>query len=314
MKEFFVGFNFDTLLALISCITGVVALFLGGNAYHNCKKINKSFNDKKKFGDGGTDNSQNAGRDIINNNCDSNAIATITSANFSAALNEAYKAFEIQAQNNLKIVIEAAGKIVREKRLELSGYTKIDWINIYFESAKNAADTYMQDIWARVLAKELEMPGTFGYKTLDVLKNMSKDDFFLFEKMCSVQVEHMIVRGEAYKKYGLEWIECLKLSELGLLSLKDSEWSCEIPANSTRKILLNDFDIAITNPSDVIQRIKSDVYILTYAARELLSIVPYNYSKSFLEDIVKDLKQKNTTVVEYEIQKVLVVNNRVKQE
>lgn len=82
--------------------------------------------------------------------------------------------------------------------MELSGSTKLDWINIYFESAKNAADTYMQNVWAKVLAKELESPGTFGYKTLDVLKNMFRADFILFEKMCSVQVRGAIVRGNAY--------------------------------------------------------------------------------------------------------------------
>ena len=35
--EFFQDFNFDTLLALISCIVGIIALFVGGTAYRNCK-------------------------------------------------------------------------------------------------------------------------------------------------------------------------------------------------------------------------------------------------------------------------------------
>ena len=206
MKDFFQGFSLDTLIALTSCITGIVALFLGGSAYRNCKEIKRSFNDKKKFGNNGIDNSQKAAGNIINNNCDANVIATLTSSNFSAALNEAYKRFELQYENNLKNVIEEAGKIVQEKKLELSGYTKIDWINIYFESAKNASDTYMQNVWAKVLAKELESPGTFGYKTLDVLKNMSKEDFVLFEKMCSLQIDGAIILGDAYKKIGLEWV------------------------------------------------------------------------------------------------------------
>ena len=46
---FFQGFNFDTLLSLISCVTGVVALFLGGAAYNQCRIIKNSFNDKKEF-------------------------------------------------------------------------------------------------------------------------------------------------------------------------------------------------------------------------------------------------------------------------
>lgn len=55
---------------------------------------------KGKKIDGGVDNSQKALGDIVNNNCDMNAIATLTSTNFSEALNEAYKAFELQAEKN----------------------------------------------------------------------------------------------------------------------------------------------------------------------------------------------------------------------
>ena len=65
---FFQEFNFDTLLALISCIAGVVAIFLGGAAYKNCKFIKDSFNEKKEFDDHSQDHSQHAAGDIINNN------------------------------------------------------------------------------------------------------------------------------------------------------------------------------------------------------------------------------------------------------
>lgn len=311
MKDFFVGFNFDTLLALISCVTGIVALFLGGSAYRNCKEIKNSFNDKKKFGDGGTDNSQKAAGDIINNNCDMNAIATLTSANFSTALNEAYKMFELQSEINLKNIIEETEKIIREKKLELSGYTKLDWINVYFESAKNASDIYMQDVWAKVLVGELESPGMFSYKTLDVLKNMSKEDFLLFEKMCSVQVEGVIVRGNAYKNHGLQWMNCLKLCELGLLSLDGTERTWELSGKAIQPMFLNNFTIVLKNKSDSIQKVTFEVFVLTYAARELLNIVEFVYDKSFVEDVVEDIKKYNSDKVEYEIQKVLILNAKV---
>ena len=64
---FFQGFNFDTLLALISCIAGVAALFLGGAAYNNCKIIKDSINEKKEFEDNSQDHSQHAAGDIIDN-------------------------------------------------------------------------------------------------------------------------------------------------------------------------------------------------------------------------------------------------------
>ena len=46
---FFDGFNFDTLLALISCMAAIVALFVGGKAYSKSVKNQNSLNDSKQF-------------------------------------------------------------------------------------------------------------------------------------------------------------------------------------------------------------------------------------------------------------------------
>ena len=46
---FFQGFNFDTVLAIISCITGIIALFLGYTVYKNCKVNKNTVKQKKKF-------------------------------------------------------------------------------------------------------------------------------------------------------------------------------------------------------------------------------------------------------------------------
>lgn len=89
-----IEFSFDTLLALISCITGIVALFFGGSAYKSVHNLKKSFNDKKKFGDNGVDNFKKAGGDIVEYNCDTNALAMLTAANFKTSLEQAYALFE----------------------------------------------------------------------------------------------------------------------------------------------------------------------------------------------------------------------------
>lgn len=69
---------------------------------------------------------------------------------------------------------------------------------------------------------------------------MSKEDILLFEKMCKVQLEGAIVRGDAYKKHGLEWIECLKLSEIGLLTQGlNSKYRSLIGFKTQRRILMS---------------------------------------------------------------------------
>lgn len=37
-------------------------------------------------------------------------------------------------------IINETSRIVRENKINLGAYTKIDWINVYFEKAKNTSD------------------------------------------------------------------------------------------------------------------------------------------------------------------------------
>lgn len=310
VMNFFKGFNFDTLLALISCITGIIALFLGTSAYKNYKKVKKSFNIKKKIGDEGEDNSQNAFGNIVNNyGYDTNTLSTLTNLNFSAALEKAYSLFEKQAENNLNKIIKETNKTIQDKKLELSGYTKIDWINIYFENAKNVSNNYMQKIWAKVLAKELDTPNSISFKTIDVLKNMSVEDFQLFEKMCSLVVDGGILNGEVYKKYGLSWIECIRLKELGLLSLENSIKTYTIPGKNILNLLCNeDYVIVIKNNADIAKDVKLPIFLITFVAQELLSMIGYNYNQDFLKDYINEMKKKIDNQISIELHKVVSVN------
>lgn len=296
---FFQEFNFDTLLALISCIAGVIALFLGGAAYNHCKIIKKSFNDEKNFEDESEDHSQRAGGDIINNNgiTDSQlatfttALTTLSNDNFSKAVDQAYATFRLQTDENMKHIIAEAERIVSESKWQIAGYTKIDWINIYFESAKNASDPYMQAVWAKVLAAELASPGTFSYKTLDVLKNMSADDFRLYEKMISLSYDGSIFPSKALKDY-LSWTEQLKLRELGLLSLEGSERTLTVPSHSSPTSIIKQSRLLlqIKNDTDKETEVKYPVRVITAAARELSDVASVCAYRDFFVESFKEIK------------------------
>jgi len=305
-ETFFQEFNFDTLLALISCIAGVVALFLGGTAYKNCKNIKDSFNDKKEFEDNSQDHSQRAAGDIINNNGISDAqlvtitttLATMNSTNFSQALDKAYVRFQEQCDENLKNIIDQTKQVIADNRLQISGYTKIDWIHIYLESAKNASDAYMQNVWAKVLARELAQPGSFSYKTLDVLKNMSADDFRLFEKACALSIGDLIISDSKFNGY-LSWMEKNKLSEQGLLSLSETERTYNIAAKGKRNALVacNMLVFFFHNESDVEVSAKFTGHLFTNAARELLRVASPMPNQQYFLECGKYLKGKCTKPV-----------------
>lgn len=306
VAPFFESFNFDTLLALISCIAGIVALFVGGKAYKNCKILNNSFNDTKNYSGTITDNSQRAAGNIYNQTCDATSLVALTSQNFEASLEKAYSCFERKCADNLHQIIDETNRIIRDSKISIGGYTKIDWINIYFESAKNSADEYMQQIWARVLAKELECAGSFSYKTLDVLKNLSADDFKQFELLASLQIDGYLIEGDLIKQY-ISWTQLLKLQELGLVNLAGTQKTFKI----NEKLITVDngnYVIKFHNPSKSEHDVEFQIYMLTSSGIELLKILPQIQREEYIIRAANTIKEKCQNGVTLELHKVNYIN------
>lgn len=279
-------------IEIINSIISIIALFLGGKAYANYNYIKKSFNDNKEFNDYSEDKSQKAGRDIINNNnCDFNALATMTSATFESSMKAAYSYFEERTDENMRRIMAETERLIQEHNLNIGAYTKIDWINIFFENAKKSSDEYMQSIWAKVLAVEIASPGRISYKTLDVLKNMSSIDYRLFEKMCSVEISGYILQGEKAEKM-LQWTDQLKLREFGLLNLDASKRWFSLPPKGHNSMVLgkDDFILMMYNPTEEEKRVEFSGYSLSSVAKELLPLTEFNYEETYVIEFAKQLK------------------------
>ena len=86
------------------------------------------------------------------------------------------------------------GSVVRQAALEL-GDRQVpdhevdhDWTARFFNDVQDVSSEEMQQLWSRVLAGEVERPGSTTIKTLGVLKNLDKATSSLFRKLCSTCV------------------------------------------------------------------------------------------------------------------------------
>lgn len=309
---FFQGFNLDTLLALISCLASVIALFLGGKAYSNYKSNKNEVNTEKRLSDSATDNSVIVGGDYVKNGISETGLMSVvdtmnqmTSHTFSMALDRAYVEFQVKCDENLHQIIDETKKIVSENKLNIAGYSKLDWIHIYFETAKNTSDTYMQSVWARVLAKELSEPNSFSYKTLDSLKNMSASEFMLFENLSALAVDKIIVCGEYLKQYGFNWLNLQKLKEYGLLSLDETEKTITVKANDkSNQIINNQYVLLFENEANIQYEKKIEGYLLTNVAIELLQIVSKSTSESLAKEIALKVKENTPNTCKLLLHKI----------
>ncbi len=286
MEVFYQGFSFDTLLALISCITGIVALFLSGSAFKKCDIIERSFNDNKKYGDSCTDSSQKAARDINNYQCDPKVITET----FKISIDKFYSDLQRQHDDNVNMIIEKTECLVQEKQTKLSLLKIRDWIDLYLENAQSTSDAYMQNVWAKVLANEIGTPGSFCFQTLGVLRNMSVDDFKLFEIMCSLQVDGFILKSDLYSNYRFDIKKIVRMQELGLLSgLVEDEVSIA-PNSQMIYNYLNQYVLVFKNGNTgVVWVDKIEVYHLSTSALELLSIVETQANERYIIDCIIEI-------------------------
>ena len=58
-----------------------------------------------------------------------------------------------------------------------------DWIARFFDGVQDVSSEEMRKLWARILSREVEEPGRTSLRTLDILKNMTKEDAQLFRRV-----------------------------------------------------------------------------------------------------------------------------------
>lgn len=59
-----------------------------------------------------------------------------------------------------------------------------DWVTNFFDKSRIVSDNDMQCLWARVLAGESNLPGTYSKRTVNFLGDFSKIDAKVFESLC----------------------------------------------------------------------------------------------------------------------------------
>lgn len=314
---FFDEFNFDTLLALISCVAAIVALFVGGTAYSKSVKNKNSLNDSKQFDNHSNDYSQRSGGDIINNGITSsqlqiitNSMLDLTKANFSETLNNTYKLLHDEHERNLQNIIDETAKIIEQNKLNIAGYTKIDWINIYLENARITCDPYMQQIWAKVLAKELSQPCSISFKTIEVLKNMSFQEMKLLEKVSTISLNWVILKGEYLNEIGLEWTILQRMREYGLISLEASTRTIFFENNEGVQFINDQYLIKFERNEN--RDVKFECFILTSAAVELINLVNTVTPKETAIKLAKEMKQAiNNYNVKIVLHKILGIEGNM---
>jgi hypothetical protein len=89
---------------------------------------------------------------------------------------------ETKKQINLEAIYGKTFRICPESGVGSATIEQMDddWIVSHSEKARLVSDKEMQILWARILASEAEVPGSFSKRTLEVLSVLEKTEAHLF--------------------------------------------------------------------------------------------------------------------------------------
>lgn len=129
---------------------------------------------------------------------------------------------EMTKQQNIEAVISKAHEELENAEEVSDEPVSHDWILRFFNLAGDVSSEQMQTLWARVLAGEVRKPGSFSFRSLQVLTMLSKEEAEVFKRVTPFVFHHggrgfLFDKDMSSKYYAYK--ELLTLSDCGLLSI-----------------------------------------------------------------------------------------------
>lgn len=209
-------------------------------------------------------------------------------------------------QHNLEQIFSLALEFIRQD----ANFDRLDadWMMRFSELASECYSHTMHELWAKILSVELSTVGTFSYKSLKTLSEISVKEAQIFysavKLLCRLGEDRggKILTG-AYKKpslmsifssnqriavnlgkFGLSVTHIMVLSELGLMFSQEIE-SAAYPQGSVVKL-------SYQSENHELQVLQKEVvftyYKLTQTGQELAKLVNFDMDKKYLQTLLTE--------------------------
>lgn len=187
---------------------------------------------------------------------------------------------ERKRQNNVeRITSIAASDLLTETDVPDAAPDE-DWISRFFSSAQDVSSEQMQELWGRILAGEIRRPGSFSLKTLDFVRNMTRQDAELIQKLAplTVQIHGSYVIPLADKK----WLETNRsvypshhfmAGELGALYPTDLQNRFFYLPEQAQSVITSDDCLLLIDKNEVTEEIKLPIWKYTKIGSEIVDLI-----------------------------------------
>jgi len=156
---------------------------------------------------------------------------------FGATVTQRIQFQEEKRQSNITAVIGQAAQELGDREVQ-DHEVDHDWTARFFNDVQDVSSEEMQQLWAKILAGEIETPGSTSFKAMNILKGLDRTTAILFRTLCSARMMPLIglqgggtvqlgidivpsldgrSTGNSLEEYGLGYTSLNRLNEHGLI-------------------------------------------------------------------------------------------------
>ena len=198
----------------------------------------------------------------------------------------------------------AIGAVAEENASEAADPKAVDsdWRTAFVRNARGVTSEQMQAFWGKVLAEEINTPGSFSIQTVNILADMNRADAEMFATLCRFSMSiYSPLEGESatllvfdlndeiYKNAGLIFNDIQDLESLGLISegsygLGGTRASSDVSTGSVALFGYGSEQFFVHSNPD--QRVDLGTISFTRAGRELRRVVDAPEDPDFLRYVL----------------------------
>ncbi|GAB2983046.1 hypothetical protein GCM10027049_19950 [Mucilaginibacter puniceus] len=174
-----------------------------------------------------------------------------------------------------------------------------DWTSRFFSIVEDVSNEEMQAIWGKILAGEIKQPKSYSLRTLEVIRNLSKEEATTFIKIANFAIEadgvYFIFRGsneDLRTKFNISFPEITLMVELGIIQPGDLiHLKYQNTPTTHEKGFIFGSTIVLGEKNANTPEVQIPLYLFTRVGTELLKLAskqpPFDYLKFFAEFLQK---------------------------
>ena len=226
---------------------------------------------------------------------------------------------ELQKQQNIENVANKAYELLENETECSSKLVSQDWMTRFFNSVGDISDEDMQTLWAKILAGEIKQPKSYSLRTLETLKNLSKEEAELFQKISPLILigeDHLFMMSnpKIYEKHNISYEDIMSMGECGLLVYNDTlSLTLTLEHGEVGEFYTKTQTMHITGISNDKVEISFRIHSLTNAGKEIFYMLNCRPNDSYMFDFAENIFNDNKNKVNISIQENNLNNQILKE-